>query len=176
MTVSHNFFFFSSWVNLKQHFTGWRLAHCTNSCTTVELEATVMGSYWRHGVQKEKKNCVRNEWSVWKGGLYQSSAEIFFYLFPFLLLMELCDLCFGDSEGAGLVAEVLCHDISWGTTFSAAQSLLSKNKTNFLDPGKKTSSWFYNNQLDFIGDLSQMFFFILFYRYPELKTPEKWQF
>lgn len=74
-----------------------------------------------------------------KGGFIRA-VQRSFYLFPFFLLMELCDLCFGDSEGAGLVAEVLCHDITWGTTFSAAQSLFSKNITNFLDPGKKKTS------------------------------------
>lgn len=36
-----------------------------------------------------------------------------FYVFPFFLLMEFYDLCFGDPEGAGLVAEALCYDSTW---------------------------------------------------------------
>lgn len=52
----------------------------------------------------------------------------------------------------GLVAESLRNHITWGTV------CFFNNKTNFLDPGKKKkSAWFYNNQLDFIGDLSHVF-------------------
>lgn len=43
--------------------------------------------------------------------------DLFIYsLFSFL---DFCDLCFGGSEGAGLVAEALCHEITSGTKSSA---------------------------------------------------------
>lgn len=125
------FLLFTSKSETALHWVAIRSLHQQLHCcqTRGSSDGVILKAWsWK----REEKLCQK-----WVVGVERDLSEQsrYFLSIPFFLLLELCDLCIGGTEGAGLVAEVLCHDITWGTIFSAAQSLFSKNKTNFLHPG-----------------------------------------